>query len=129
MLKLTNNIKQKTKKIISSTLLVLAFGFTNAQKAPFGIRMGLNSSDFIGGTKGANFKSGVGFDAGVFTAIKFPEKITLQPEILFSKQGAEEENIEVFLDDLLFTGDVKFNLSYLNVPVMVKFYVADKFNL
>ncbi|HSN47273.1 MAG TPA: porin family protein, partial [Flavobacterium sp.] len=28
-----------------------------------------------------------------------------------------------------YTADIKFNLSYVNVPVMFKYYVADKFNL
>jgi len=117
------------KKIILSSLFVLAVSLTYAQKAEFGIKGGLNSSNFSGDTDGTDFKSRFGFNLGVFAAIKLSEKITLQPEILFSTQGAEAENIEAFVDDMLFTGDVKFNLSYINVPVMIKYYVVDKFNL
>jgi hypothetical protein len=119
----------KMKKIILTVLVIFAFGFANAQKAQFGIKGGLNISNFSGDTQGVDFKSRVGFNAGVFAAIKLAEKITLQPEILFSTQGAEAENVEVFVDDMLFTGDIKFNLSYINVPVMLKYYAADKFNL
>lgn len=117
------------KKIILSTLLVLAFGFTYAQKAQFGIKGGLNSSNFSGDTEGVDFKSRIGFNVGAFAAIELSEKITLQPEILFSTQGAEAQNGEAEYNGDFYTGDVKFNLSYINIPVMFKYYVADKFNL
>ena len=117
------------KKIILSTLLLLAFGFTYAQKAQFGLKGGLNSSTFVGDTEGMDFKSRIGFNIGAFAAIELSEKITLQPEILFSTQGAEAENVEAFVNGSIYTGDVKFNLSYINIPVMFKYYVADKFNL
>jgi len=117
------------KKNILSTLLVLAFGFTYAQKAQFGIKGGLNSSNFSGDTQGVDFKPRVGFNVGAFAAIKLSEKITLQPEILFSTQGAKAENVNADVNGANYTADIKFNLSYINVPVMFKYYVADKFNL
>src|SRR3970282_1702141 len=117
------------KKIILSTLFVLAFGFTYAQKAQFGIKGGLNSSNFSGDTEGVDFKSRVGFNVGAFAAIKLSEKITLQPEILFSTQGAKAENVTADVNGVNYTADIEFNLSYINVPVMFKYYVADKFNL
>src|SRR3970282_628167 len=103
------------KKNILSTLLVLAFGFTYAQKAQFGLKGGLNSSNFIGDTEGMDFKPRIGFNVGAFAAIELSEKITLQPEILFSTQGAEAENVEAFVNGSIYTGDVKFNLSYINI--------------
>jgi opacity protein-like surface antigen len=117
------------KKIILSSLLVLAVSFTYAQKAEFGIKGGLNSSNFSGDTGGIDFKSRIGFNVGAFAAIKLSGKITLQPEILYSTQGAKAVNVSQFYNGALYTGDVKFNLSYINIPVMIKYYVADKFNL
>ncbi len=117
------------KKIILSSLFVLSVSFTYAQKAKFGIKGGLNSSNFSGDTGGIDFKSRIGFNVGAFAAIKLSEKITLQPEILYSTQGAKAVNVSALYDDVIYTGDVKFNLSYINVPVMIKYYVADKFNL
>lgn len=117
------------KKNILSLLLVLAFGFSYAQKAEFGIKGGLNISNFSGDTGGIDFKSSVGFNVGAFAAIKLSEKITLQPELLYSLQGAKAVNVEAQNGGLLYTGDIKFNLSYINIPLMVKYYVADKFNL
>jgi len=116
------------KKIILSSLLVLVFGFANAQKAEFGIKGGLNSSNFSGDTEGVDFKPKVGFNIGAFAAIKLSEKITLQPEILFSTQGAKAENVNANVNGVNYTADIDFNLSYINIPVMFKYYVADKFN-
>lgn len=116
------------KKIILSSLFVLAVSFTYAQKAEFGIKGGLNSSDFNGDTDGVDLKSRIGFNVGAFVSIQLAEKIILQPEILYSTQGAKAENVTAPIDDMLFTGDIKFNLSYINVPVMIKYYVSDKFN-
>jgi len=117
------------KKIILSTLLVLAFGLTYAQKAQFGIKGGLNSSNFSGDTAGMNFKSSIGFNAGVFATIKLSDKINLQPEILYSTQGAEVQNVVAPVNGVNYTADIKFKLSYINIPVMLKYYVADKFNI
>lgn len=117
------------KKIILSSLFVLAISFTYAQKAEFGIKGGLNSSNFRGDTDGIDFKSRVGFNLGAFATIKLSGKITLQPEILYSTQGAKAVNVSALYDDIIYKGDVKFNLSYINVPVIIKYYVADKFNL
>jgi len=116
------------KKIILSSLLVLVFGFANAQKAEFGIKGGLNSSNFSGDTEGVDFKPKVGFNIGAFASIKLSEKITLQPEILFSTQGAKAENVNANVNGVNYTADIDFNLSYINIPVMFKYYVADKFN-
>lgn len=116
------------KKIILSSLFVLAVSFAYAQKAEFGIKGGLNSSDFNGDTDGVDLKSRIGFNVGAFVSIQLAEKIILQPEILYSTQGAKAENVTAPIDDMLFTGDIKFNLSYINVPVMIKYYVSDKFN-
>jgi opacity protein-like surface antigen len=117
------------KKIILSAIAIFTIGFANAQKAEFGIKGGLNSSNFSGDTEGMDLKDKIGFNVGAFVAIKLSDKLTLQPEVLYSTQGPKAVNVTAPVDDMLFTGDIKFKLSYINVPVMVKYYVADKFNL
>jgi opacity protein-like surface antigen len=116
------------KKVILSAIAIFTIGFANAQKAEFGIKGGFNSSNFSGDTGRVDFKSRVGFNVGAFVAINLSEKFTLQPEILYSTQGAKAVNVSALYDDVIYTGDVKFNLSYINIPVMIKYYVADKFN-
>jgi hypothetical protein len=117
------------KKIILSAIVLFTVGFVNAQKAEFGLKGGLNSSTFSGDTDGMNLKSKIGFNIGAFAAIKLSDKITLQPELLYSTQGVKAENVSGLVGDIMYTGDVKFNLSYLNVPIMMKYYVAENFYL
>jgi hypothetical protein len=53
---------------------------------------------------------------GVFAALKFGDKLAIQPELLYSQQGAE-----------LDVGNV--DLSYVNVPVAIKYYLFKGLNL
>lgn len=117
------------KKTILTALAVFAFGFTNAQEVKFGVKAGLNFSNWTGDTEGVDLKSKVGLNAGAFAEIKFSEIFSLQPEVLFSSQGTKVDNFETNIDGVDYTGDVKFNLSYINIPVMFKYYVDEKFNV
>ena len=102
------------KKIILSAVAVFAFGFTNAQGVKFGVKAALNVSNLTGDVDNAS--SLVGFQVGGFAEIKLTEKFAIQPELMYSAQGAESD------------GD-KFKLDYINIPVMAKFYVAKSFSL
>jgi hypothetical protein len=118
------------KKNILLIAEVLVFGLSNAQEAKFGLKGGLNISNFTGDTEGADLKSRIGFNVGGFVAIKFSEKFTLQPEVLYSTQGADFDNVGAEVDGFGYvTGNVKFKLAYINVPVMFKYYAAEKFNI
>ncbi len=100
-------------------MFVLAFGFMNAQKAQFGIKGGLNIAT-ITGDDTSGVSSIIGFNVGAFTEIKISEKFSIQPELLYSTQGAKVDS----------DGDnVDFILSYLNIPIMAKYYVSPKFSL
>ncbi|OUL62083.1 porin family protein [Flavobacterium sp. AJR] len=110
------------KKITLSIVAVLAFGFANAQEVKFGVKGGINLSTFTGDVENASSK--VGFQVGGFAEIKLTEKFSIQPELLYSLQGAKfEESGEGFS----YENTDKF--SYLNIPVMAKYYVAEKFSL
>ncbi|HEU4790930.1 MAG TPA: porin family protein [Flavobacterium sp.] len=102
------------KKIILSAVAVLAFGFTNAQEVKFGVKAALNVANLTGDVDNAS--SIVGFQVGGFAEIKLSEKFAIQPEVLYSAQGAKSE------------GET-FNLGYINIPVLAKYYVAKSFSL
>jgi opacity protein-like surface antigen len=102
------------KKIILSVVAVLAFGFTNAQGVKFGVKAALNVSTLTGDVDDAS--SLVGFQVGGFAEIKVSEKFAVQPELMFSTQGSESEG-------------ENFNLDYINIPVMAKYYVAKSFSV
>lgn len=110
------------KKIILSAMAVFAFGFTNAQETKFGLKAGLNISNQKYEAEGisVNANSIVGVQVGGFAEIKVADKFAIQPEVLFSTEGSK---IKAEGEEIL------FNLSYINVPVMAKFYPAPKFSI
>ncbi|MBE8728011.1 porin family protein [Flavobacterium hungaricum] len=116
------------KKIILAAIAVLTFGWANAQEVKFGVKGSVSLSNFTGDDNGFDWKSKVGFNAGGFAEIKFSEKFAIQPEILYSLQGAKTKYEDGYASDI-YTYDEKYNLSYINVPVMFKYYAAEKFNI
>lgn len=118
------------KKVILAAIAFMAFGFANAQDARFGLKGGIDFSNFTGDTEGIDFKSRVGFTIGGFVEIKFSEKFAIQPEILYATQGAKVKNFGVQLDNWTYVvGNVNFNLAYINVPLMFKYYASEGFAL
>lgn len=117
------------KKVVLSAIAVMVFGFANAQEVKYGLKGGLNLSNFSGDTEDVNLKSKAGFNIGGFVEIKLSDKYAIQPELLYSTQGSKVKGEFVQIDDVLYRGNVCFNLSYINVPVMFKYYVVDKFNV
>lgn len=120
------------KKIILTVAALAAFGTASAQ-VKFGAKAGLNlaniseSYDGYGEDYDGDYKMKVGAHVGAFVEWKFTEKFALQPELLFSMQGAKFEQSEG--DDGFgnsYSTESKVNLNYINVPIMVKFYPIPK---
>jgi hypothetical protein len=104
------------KKIIFTVVAVFTLGFVSAQEKEdmsFGVKGGLNLATV---TNTAGSKTLAGFHVGFFGTFMLDDSFALQPEVLYSMQGAK-------FDD----GDLK--LDYIAVPVMLKYYVADAFSL
>jgi len=101
------------KKIILSLVAIAAFGVANAQDMKFGAKAGINMSNYTGDS---DYDSKIGFQVGVFGEFKVTEKFAVQPELLFSNLGAKDS-------------DASLNANYIVIPVMGKYYVADKFSL
>lgn len=114
------------KKIILSVVLATLYYVAYAQNESvknsdisFGFKGGLNLS-FITGDGTDNFDSKIAFHIGVVSEITISENFSFQPELLYSAQGDKET----------FEGtDIKYKLDYLNVPLMVKYYVSEGFSL
>ncbi len=103
------------KKIVLSLLAVAAMGFSaNAQQVvKFGPKAGVNFAN-LSGDDIEDSKMKTSFHVGAFAEIFFTDKFAIQPEVLFSAQGAEKKE-----------GDGKWNLDYINIPIMAKYYVID----
>ena len=118
------------KKVLFAAVAVFAFGAANAQDMSFGAKAGLNVATLTGDVEDAN--SLIGAHAGVFAEFKISDKFSFQPELLFSMQGAKQEASSTESSGgVTFTEDYesKIKLSYINIPLMAKFYVAEKFSL
>ena len=110
------------KKVILTAITVMSFAFANAQDVKFGLKGGINLSNFTGDIEDASSK--VGFQVGGFAEFKLSDKFAIQPELLYSTQGAKYKESEV---NYLYKETI--NLGYLNVPVMAKYYVIDKLSI
>lgn len=108
------------KKIILSAIAIMAFAFCNAQETRFGIKGGLNLTNFSGDVD-TYLKAG--FHVGGFAEIKIIERLAIQPELLYSTQGARYR-----LDGGPDSSD-ELKLNYINIPVLAKFYVTKQFTV
>lgn len=97
------------KKIILSAIALVAFGAVNAQDMKFGAKAGANFSNFTGDLDADGTTS---FYVGGFVDFTVSESFHVQPEVLYSMEGAKDAA-----------------LNYLKVPVMAKYYVAETFNI
>ncbi len=116
----------KTKHLILAGALVFAaFSNAQAQDINWGIKAGVNyttisseiATDYI-----------FGYHAGLTSDYKLSPKFALQPELIYSLEGAES-SFEIEMDEFFFKTEQKIKLGYLNLPVMAKFYAAEGFSL
>lgn len=110
--------KLKLLIIVPAFLLISTGVFAQAQVA-IGVKGGLNFAKLDGTSAEGTFKSRTGYHFGAFGLIKL-SKIGIQPEILFSQQGAKVKTN---------TGDFDANFSYITVPVLIKLYTIAGINL
>jgi len=105
------------KKISFFTLMILVGFAVNAQVVNFGLKGGLNLAT-IDSKESNDIKSRVGYHAGLFANIPVSSQIAIQPEAVYSSQGAKytEGGLEHSLA-----------LNYVNIPVMVQAMVGRGF--
>lgn len=101
-------------KNLIAAVIILFFGNTAiSQEIDLGVKAGVNFATI---TDIDNLSSKTGFQAGVFVGIKFNDRIGVQADILYSQQGAK---VDV----------AKFDLNYVNVPVVLKVYLFKGLNI
>ena len=110
------------KVLFIAVVVLLGLGNVNAQEVKFGAKVGLNSSNFTGDLEDSDAK--IGFNLGAFAEISLSDKFIFQPELLFSTQGASFEDST---DSEAYKRTIKAN--YLNIPLLIKYGVTDKFAL
>jgi opacity protein-like surface antigen len=97
------------KKIILTAAAVFAFGFANAQDVKFGVKAGVDFASMRAKFDNITVtESETGFYLGGFVDVAVSDKFHVQPELLY-----------VSVKDL----------EQIQLPILAKFTVAEKFNL
>ena len=104
------------KLLLIGAIALSGASMVNAQK--IGAKAGVNIATIGGDVK--DTKSKVGFHVGLYAEWAIAEKFSIQPEVLYSAQGAEGKEDGV---------DLKMNLDYINIPVMFKYKATDKLSI
>ena len=96
----------------------------------FGIKGGLNISNLYRdnvGDQNARF----GFNLGIFTELAVGESFSLQPELLLSTKGnrATYGNNGGVPDIVGVEGEVKSNLTYIDIPILAKVTFGEVINV
>uniref|UniRef100_UPI00374D65C7 porin family protein n=1 Tax=Flavobacterium sp. TaxID=239 RepID=UPI00374D65C7 len=115
------------KKVLLTAVAVFAFSFANAQEVKFGAKAGLNMSSLKSSGFG-DTKSLVGFHIGGLAEIKLNDKMSIQPELLYSQEGGKYEFTDnIFGTVLIYNQEIK--LSKINIPVSFKYYVIERLSI
>jgi hypothetical protein len=95
--------------VIGAFAAMLVLPQSAAADVKFGLKGGANIANVNGNFTGelSNWKSTVGFCAGIFLELNLGRILTIQPEVLYTVKGADSG-----------TGKLKFD--YLEIPVLLK---------
>ncbi|MBD3581998.1 porin family protein [Flavobacterium selenitireducens] len=111
-----------TKLIICAAALAVSALSAQAQekKFEFGVKAGAQLSTFAGDFEEAEALAG--FHVGGLVNYHFNENFSVQPELLLSMQGAESG--DEYWDGEVRYENMRVELFYLNMPVLVKYHFA-----
>lgn len=112
------------KKItIALVCTILATGAAMAQeKFTFGPKVGVDYTNYWG--KNVEHGGQLSYQAGLFMEYRFTDKFSIAPEVVFAAQGGKYQIKR--LDDYYKETD---HINYINVPVMLKFYVTPELSI
>lgn len=104
------------KKLWIVCIAITFVGTVNAQDVKIGLKFGMNISS-VNGNNANNLDSRTGLVLGATAEIPLSEKFSIQPELLYSSQGAQQRD------------NFKYDLNYVSLPIMAKYYIAKGFNV
>jgi hypothetical protein len=112
----------KTMKKLSLCITIAALivtGRANAQHVNLGIKAGLNVYN-VHNDNTTEYDSKTGFHVGLLGHIHLSKHMALQPEIVYSRQGAEYNAI---------LPNTIYKLDYINVPVILQYMFENGFRI
>ena len=110
------------KKLFLAVIAVLSLTYSQAQEVQFGAKAGVNFADLTGDFDNSDMITS--FHLGAVAEIKINEKFSVQPELLYSSQGATSKDK---YEGISMENTIK--LDYIAVPIMAKYYIAQGLSL
>lgn len=124
------------KLLIALACMILSTSAAMAQKTfTFGPKSGVDYTHFWG--KETPKGGMLNYQAGLFMEYRFNDKFSIAPEVVFASQGSKHD--VTFIDKNpegpyaslygLFERPTTFQMNYINVPVMLKYYVIPSLSI
>ena len=110
--------------LVTAFLCIMSFN-AESQLLKIGAKVGLNYANETGTgitVDGTNYKNDAitSYHAGLIAEIKLLEKFAIQPELLYTTQGASYK---------VGINEIKNELGYIAIPVLAKIYLSKSFSL
>jgi hypothetical protein len=93
----------------------------------FGGKVGFDLTNFWGSDVEHGMKPS--YQVGLLMEYKMSPKFAIAPEVVFASQGGKFKALDLNLFGLDIEKTVTFNTNYINVPVMLKYYVTPAFSI
>lgn len=114
------------KKIVLLAIAAIMGASASFAQVSFGVKGGFSATNYWG--EDVNHGMKPSYEAGVLMEYKFTDKFAISPEVLFASQGGKFSS-ETSVLGVTLKGDLTYNTNYINVPVMLKYYVAPSFSI
>ncbi|MEO7263268.1 MAG: porin family protein [Ferruginibacter sp.] len=106
------------KRIVMATMAIAFCTFqVNAQTTSIGFKAGVNIAT-LGTEQSPKPSALIGLHAGLLAHIHVADKFAVQPEVVYSMQGAKDKS-----------DNSELRLGYLNVPVLVQYMFSNGLRL
>ena len=102
-------------KLLLTTVAVFALTTVTAQDITFGAKAGVNLAAAAVGDK-FEANTVTSFHIGATVEFAISDTFSVQPEVLYSLQGADVD-------------DITINTNFINLPIMAKYYVTEGLSL
>ena len=131
MIHLSEHMKRKILLAIAFGVLISLKAFTQEQQSgsesgltlKIGVKGGVNLSNLhVDDVDDENMKAGL--NLGLFAKVPVARGFSIQPEILYSSKGSKLK-----YDNILGAGEYRFNLNYVELPVLGVINIAKNLNL
>lgn len=107
-------------------LLVLMMSITSSAQFKYGVKAGGQITTLRVNYSGTTTKSKAGIFLGGYANFRFSDDFAFQPELIYSQQGAE---FHYSATHNPYFEEGKINLHYMNLPLMMKWYMYKGLNL